>query len=239
MTTQSPAQVHSTPRTIATPSQAPTSSARRLPVGLLRKTEEASAAPRPASLLADQVSNGSALPALRCGTTASADFCRDLSRSCLRNRPCRSSRQISPGKSLTFPPLPPHLPLHLLDKYRALPCSAGSPRCSSLIRFVSLRSEFCLGLPPHDASRHPSCLQLTVPLARVRRGLPPPRQSTCWARRKEKRRASSARRRSFRCLAGNQGKTPNREFGAVFSRLFRLSQISAFIETGAGVNRGG
>ncbi len=49
------------------------------------------------------------------------------------------------------------------------------------IRFLSVKSDFCLRLPPDLASRRRPCLRLPVPTIRAWRGLPPPRFAPCLA----------------------------------------------------------
>jgi hypothetical protein len=49
------------------------------------------------------------------------------------------------------------------------------------MRFVFLESRLCLRLPSDPASRRRPCLQLTVPVTKVRRGLSPPSSRPCRA----------------------------------------------------------
>ena len=60
-------------------------------------------------------------------------------------------------------------------------CLAGSPTLTGRIEFVILRMDRSPPVAPHPASRRRSCLRLTVPITRVRRGLSPPASTPCLA----------------------------------------------------------
>ena len=61
----------------------------------------------------------------------------------------------------------------------AVICQLARPH--SLIRFVFLRSQVCLRLPPDPASRRRPCLWLAVGATNLRKGLSPSSQRPCWA----------------------------------------------------------
>ena len=56
-----------------------------------------------------------------------------------------------------------------------------TPPCGPSIRFLFVGSKFCLTLPSDSASRRTPLLRLAVPVIAARRGLAPPRFTTCLA----------------------------------------------------------
>src|SRR3954447_3343684 len=110
-------------------------------------------------------------------------------------------RQTSPGKNDHFHRMyPSHLPHTLLvPSGFELRCVLAQ-RAVPPMRFVFLGSRLCLRLPSDPALRRRPCLQLTVPVTKVRRGLSPPSDRPCRAH--NERRAGEFRR--LFCFAHGQ-----------------------------------
>src|SRR3954454_21748598 len=89
-------------------------------------------------------------------------------------------RQTSPGKNDHFHRMyPSHLPHTLLvPSGFELRCVLAQ-RAVPPMRFVFLGSRLCLRLPSDPGLRRRPCLQLTVPVTKVRRGLSPPSERQC------------------------------------------------------------
>jgi len=81
---------------------------------------------------------------------------------------------------------PPDLPASRPSGYWASLSIARLPRDHRpCIRFLFVRSRFCLRLPSDPTSRWRPCLQLTVPTTTARRGLSPLRFAPCLAHEKK------------------------------------------------------
>ncbi len=87
--------------------------------------------------------------------------------------------QISQGKACHLHPIyPPHLLLHLPGDYWALDLVASSPRCSGLYAVAVRRAGTLLTASfGFHLTMDTLAVRLTVPITRVRRGLPPPSHS--------------------------------------------------------------
>ena len=80
---------------------------------------------------------------------------------------------LTPGKRSSTP--------HALGAIGLRTVLRSRPACSASMRFVFLGSRFCLRLPSDLVLPQRPCLQLTLPVTKVRRGLPPPSDRPCRA----------------------------------------------------------
>jgi len=158
-------------------------------------------------------------------TMASADPCR-LSPASRPGLPLLvARRQVSPGKNVDFPcTLAPFTAL-ALDCIGLRCLSPTRPAAQPLMRFVSLKSQVCLRLPPDLASRRRPCPWLTVAAINLRKGLSPSSQRPCWAH-------------GTRCKALRKCLAPGGSRQAPLHPLHRLHRLHRLTGTGQVGNLG-
>ena len=103
---------------------------------------------------------------------------------CHLRRPGVRSPQV---RTLTFPAALLHLPRQPLTASGFVVLCQLARLAWPRMKFVFLKSQVCLQLPPDPVSRRRPCLQLAVGAINLRSGLSPPSHRPCWAHHKESR----------------------------------------------------